>query len=179
MRGGNADDLIYAIKKIPDLHDYNTKNIIETCELNNDEKKCSTNKMCIFKSNECKMGLTKDYIVTFINRLTDEILADEYKLYELINKDKYSIYDVNDYYNFTNRNKQKIIKSNSVNITELLHFLKNQIVKFKTNLLKDNIKSKLINIITNTEAKLLERGDEFINILYILSSINIEIKDNT
>jgi hypothetical protein len=41
---------------------------------------------------------------------------------------------------------------------------------------KDNIKSKLVNIITNTEAKLLERGDEFINILYILSSINIEIK---
>ena len=69
------------------------------------------------------------------------------------------------------------IKSNSVNITELLHFLKNKVVKFKNTLLKDNIKSKLVNIITNTEAKLLERGDEFINILYILSSINIEIKD--
>jgi replication factor C subunit 2/4 len=66
------------------------------------------------------------------------------------------------------------IKSNSINITELLHFLKNKIIKFKV---KDNIKSKLINIITNIEARLLERGDEFINILYVLSSINIEIKD--
>ncbi len=69
------------------------------------------------------------------------------------------------------------IKSHSINITELLHFLKNKIIKFKTNLLKDNIKSKLVNIITNTEAKLLERGDEFINILYVLSSINVEIKN--
>jgi replication factor C subunit 2/4 len=69
----------------------------------------------------------------------------------------------------------KYIKSQSINITELLHFLKNKIIKFK---IKDSIKSRLVNIITNTEAKLLERGDEFINILYILSSINIEIKDN-
>ena len=66
------------------------------------------------------------------------------------------------------------IKSHSINITELLHFLKNKIIKFN---IKDNIKSKLINIITNTDAKLLERGDEIINILYVLSSINIEIKD--
>jgi replication factor C subunit 2/4 len=69
------------------------------------------------------------------------------------------------------------IKNHSVNITELLHFLKNKIVRFKSNILKDNIKSKMINIITNTEAKLLERGDEFINILYVLASINIEIKN--
>ncbi len=81
---------------------------------------------------------------------------------KIINNDIAKLVDVTQY-----------IKSHSINITELLHFLKNKIIKFK---IKDNIKSKLVNIITNTEAKLLERGDEFINILYILSSINIEIK---
>jgi hypothetical protein len=120
IEGGAENDLIYTIKKIPELNDYNTKNIIETCELNNDDKKCSTNKMCVYKNNDCKMGLTKDYIITFVNKLTDEILADEYKLFELINKDKYSISDINDYYNFTNRTKQKIIKSNSVNVDKIL-----------------------------------------------------------
>ena len=55
-----------------------------------------------------------------VNKLTDEILADEYKFFELINKEKYSISDVNDYSNFTNRNKQKIIKSNSVNVDKIL-----------------------------------------------------------
>jgi hypothetical protein len=121
--GGNRQlggELIHTIKKIPDLHNYSSKNIIETCEVMNDEKKCSTNKMCVFKGNECKMGLTKDYIIVYVNKLTDEILADEFKYFELINKDKYTISDVNDYYNFTNRNKQKIIKSNSVNVDKIL-----------------------------------------------------------
>ena len=117
---GGSNDLVHTIKKIPELNDYNTKNIIETCELNNDEKKCNMNKICYFKNNECKMGLTKEYIIIYVNKLTDEILADEYKYYELINKDKYSISDINDYYNFTNRNKQKIIKSNSVNVDKVL-----------------------------------------------------------
>lgn len=117
MYGG---DLVHTIKKLPDLNDYNTKNIIETCELYNDDKKCNANKMCTFKNNECKMGLPKDFIITYVNKLTDEILADEYKFFELINKEKYSISDVNDYYNFTNRSKQKIIKSNSVNVDKIL-----------------------------------------------------------
>jgi hypothetical protein len=116
----HGGDMIYAIKKIPDLQDYTSKNIIETCGVINNDKKCNTNKMCVFKGDECKMGLTKDYIVTFVNKLTDEILADEYKFFELINKEKYSISDVNDYSNFTNRSKQKIIKSNSVNVDKIL-----------------------------------------------------------
>jgi hypothetical protein len=117
LKGG---DLVHTVKKIPELNDYATKNIIETCELNNNDKKCITNKLCTWKNNECKMGLTKDYIITYVNKLTDEILANEYKFFELINKDKYSVTDVNDFYNFTNRPKQKIIKSNSVNVDKIL-----------------------------------------------------------
>ena len=113
-------DMVHTIKKLPELNDYNTKNIIETCEANNDDKKCTTNKLCAWKNNECKMGLTKDYIITYVNKLVDEILSNEYKYFELINKDKYSIGDINDYNNFTNRNKQKIIKSNSLNVDKVL-----------------------------------------------------------
>jgi replication factor C subunit 2/4 len=67
----------------------------------------------------------------------------------------------------------KYIKSQSINISELLHFIKEKIMNLK---IKDEVKSKLITIIANTESKLLERGDEFINVLYVLSEININLK---
>jgi replication factor C subunit 2/4 len=67
----------------------------------------------------------------------------------------------------------KYIKSQSINISELLHFIKEKIMSLK---IKDEVKSKLITIIANTESKLLERGDEFINVLYVLSEININLK---
>jgi replication factor C subunit 2/4 len=81
----------------------------------------------------------------------------------VINKDIANIVDIANY-----------IKSQSINISELLFFLKDKIIKLK---IKDNIKSKLIMIITNTEARLLERGDEFINIMYLLGEININLKN--
>ena len=67
----------------------------------------------------------------------------------------------------------QFIKNQSINISELLNFLKDKILDNKT---KDDIKSKLIQIITTTEARLLERADEYINILYLLSEININLK---
>lgn len=67
----------------------------------------------------------------------------------------------------------KYIKSQSINISEMLHFIKQKIMNLK---IKDEIKSKLITIIANTESRLLERGDEFINVLYVLSEININLK---
>jgi len=81
----------------------------------------------------------------------------------VINKDIANIVDIANY-----------IKSQSINISELLFFLKDKIINLK---IKDNIKSKLIIIITNTEARLLERGDEFINIMYLLGEININLKN--
>ena len=70
-------------------------------------------------------------------------------------------------------NLSQFIKNHSINISELLNFLKDKILESK---IKDDIKSNLIQIITTTEAKLLERADEYINILYLLSEININLK---
>jgi replication factor C subunit 2/4 len=100
-----------------------------------------------------------DDLVGSTSRETLDMIWDK-----TINNDIVNLVDITQY-----------IKTHSINITELLHFLKNNIIKYK---IKDKIKSKLINIITNTEAKLLERGDEFISILFVLSSINIEIKSS-
>ena len=141
MKGG---DLIHATKKLPELNDYLSKNIIETCELNNNEAKCDTNKICVWKNNECKMGLTKDIIIHNVNKLTDEILSNEFKYFELISKDKYSISDINDSTNFTIRHNQKIIKSNSVNVDKILSEIYGEenlpiLGKKRIKIVKDNI----------------------------------------
>ena len=62
------------------------------------------------------------------------------------------------------------IKNKCINLSDLLLFLHNKILESK---LKDKDKSKLLITITNTETKLIEGGDEFLNILYILSQINM------
>ena len=66
----------------------------------------------------------------------------------------------------------QFIKNQTINISELLNFLKDKILEHT---IKDETKSKLIQIITNTEARLLERADEYINILYLLSEINLNL----
>jgi replication factor C subunit 2/4 len=67
----------------------------------------------------------------------------------------------------------EFIKNQTINISELLAYLMNKILEYDT---LDDKKSKLISILSNTEAKILERGDEFINILYSLGEININLK---
>ena len=62
------------------------------------------------------------------------------------------------------------IKNKCINLNDLLLFLHNKILESK---LKDKDKSKLLITITNTETKLIEGGDEFLNILYLLSQINL------
>ena len=62
------------------------------------------------------------------------------------------------------------IKNKCINLNDLLLFLHNKILESK---LKDTEKSKLLITITNTETKLVEGGDEFLNILYLLSQINM------
>jgi replication factor C subunit 2/4 len=62
------------------------------------------------------------------------------------------------------------IKNKCINLNDLLLFSHNKILTSK---LQDTNKSNLLTTIINTETKLIEGGDEFINILYLLSQINL------
>jgi len=57
-----------------------------------------------------------------------------------------------------------------INLNQLLIFLKDKIIESK---LSDNIKSMIIIKIAETEARIIERGDEYINVLNILCMIYI------
>jgi replication factor C subunit 2/4 len=66
----------------------------------------------------------------------------------------------------------KDINNYGINLNQLLIFFKDKIIKTK---LSDDKKSNLLIIISNTESRLIERGDEYLNILNILCQINITL----
>ena len=62
------------------------------------------------------------------------------------------------------------INNFGININQFLIFLKDKIIETK---LTDDKKSNLIMVISNTESRLIERGDEYLNLLNILCQIYI------
>jgi replication factor C subunit 2/4 len=67
----------------------------------------------------------------------------------------------------------KNILNQSINLCELILFLKNKIINSKLN---DPEKSSLIINLIEIESRLYERGDEYLNLLYLLSNINLKLK---
>jgi replication factor C subunit 2/4 len=63
----------------------------------------------------------------------------------------------------------KFVINNSININDLLQFYNKKIIESN---LSDNKKSILITEILNISSKLLEKSDEFLQILYLFSLIN-------
>jgi len=64
------------------------------------------------------------------------------------------------------------IHNYGINLNQFLIFLKDKIIETK---LSDNKKSMIIMKIADTEARIIERGDEYINILNILCHIYINL----
>ena len=62
-----------------------------------------------------------------------------------------------------------------INLNQLLVFFKDKIIVIPT--LSDNKKSEIIMNIAKTEARLIERGDEYLNILNIMCKIFIFLKN--
>jgi replication factor C subunit 2/4 len=91
----------------------------------------------------------------------EKILLDIYN--KLINS---SIYEINDL-------AHEVINHN-ININNLLRFIKNKIINGN---IQDNIKSKIITEILNIYCKLMEKADEFLQILFLFTLINSNIKN--
>ena len=89
--------------------------------------------------------------------ITSEILLQE--IWDKLNIA--SIYEINDL--------AKYIINNGININDLLQYFNQKIIDSK---LSDTTKSYIISEILNISAKLLEKSDEFLQILYLFSLIN-------
>ena len=74
-----------------------------------------------------------------------------------------NIYDINDMAHF--------VINNGINLNNLLKFINNKILESNLN---DNIKTKIIIEILNISARLLEKSNEFLQIIYLFSLISFK-----
>lgn len=123
-----GNELVKIIKDIPDLSYYKINNQRIICE-NLNEDKCLKNPHCYYDTNgkstskssgTCKFSLTENKLLEFIKKMSNELVEQEIKAYELLKEKKYFVTDIVDYNNFTEKPGQRIIKSTNTNLQKIL-----------------------------------------------------------
>ena len=156
-------DNFFIIDKINQIEKYEIINQRNTCNIFNKDNDCNNNSHCIFNNNKCKMKLSKDQMVDYVNKLTSELIYNEIKQKEVLQIDDYFVSDIRNINIFIQRDKQTIIKNNNNNIKSI----------FKQILGNDNIpkigKKKKINNnlqIENINFPLIQSGNIYYQEIY-------------
>jgi hypothetical protein len=120
LDGGKYDRFIHITNKKSDLTKYKIINQRTLCKLNN-KNTCSTNPNCQLIRSECLFTLTKEMVIKFVNKVSEDLSNNNIRALEIMRTDKYYVSDIADQSKFTERTGQKIIKSNNTNIKRILN----------------------------------------------------------
>ena len=118
--GGKKLNLAHIIKELPKLDDYIVYNVRDYCEINTNKDKCSTNPHCLWKKDSCKMVMTENMAVDYVNKVIEEMIQDSIKFKEIIQDGSYYVSDIVDYNQYTIRPNQKIIKSSNFTLNKIM-----------------------------------------------------------
>ncbi len=161
QKGSKRELMTFITKEIPNLKNYIIHNIRDNCYTNNTKEKCDTNLHCIWKNNTCKLQLTEDMGIDYVNKVIEELVQDSISFKEIIQEHNYYVSDIVNSTQYTNRDSEKIIKVANLNITKILSELFG----------KDNIPKigKRHNFRINNEIddypELIEQGPQYIQII--------------
>jgi len=128
---GGTNKFIQIIDKIPNLNNYKIHNERDTCDVHTNKNECNENSHCVYSSGRCFMGLTRENIIMFINKITNELVDYDLKAFEILQIGDYFVSDIVDYTSYKERDGQKIIKSNSSVINKTLNELFGKNTNFK------------------------------------------------
>lgn len=121
QEGGKFDRLLIVSKTLPDLKNYIVNNDRSVCKVNDNKDKCNKNVHCKWTQNGCYMSLTQELIISFVNKISDELAQNELKALEILQVEGYFVSDIVDTNKFTERPGQKIVKSTSNTIKKVLN----------------------------------------------------------
>lgn len=121
--GGKTDKLIHIKSKHSVPQNYTINNNRNLCSENKTVNKCSINPHCSWAYGNCYLSLTKDTLITFVNKISEELAIGGLKAQEIFRIGDYFVSDIVDYNRFTIRDEQKIIRSTNKNITKILESL--------------------------------------------------------
>jgi hypothetical protein len=119
--GGKYDKLITISKNIPDLKNYQISNDRIVCKSTNTKDKCNKNPHCKWTQSGCYMSLIQELVISFVNKISDELAQNELKAVEILQVEGYFVSDIVDHNKFTERPEQKIIRSTSNIIKKVLN----------------------------------------------------------
>lgn len=125
QNGGKFDKLVHIINKVPDLTNYNIANDRSVCSINKTKDQCNiaNNAHCHWSHTGCYLSLTENMIITFVNKISEELGSNDLKALEIMKIGNYFVSDIVDYNRFTERPNQKIIRSSSNTIKKVLNDL--------------------------------------------------------
>ena len=118
--GGKHNKFVNILNKMPNLDNYEIQNNREVCETHKSKDQCIKSFHCHFAYDECHLGLTRDLVIVFVNKVSDELVSNEHKASEILKTNNYFVSDIVDYNRFHERDNQKIIKSSNNTINRVL-----------------------------------------------------------
>lgn len=121
QEGGKYDKLLVVSKNMPDLKGYVVNNDRSICKSNDSKDKCNKNVHCKWTQSGCYMSVTQELIISFVNKISNELAQNELKALEILQVEGYFVSDIVDVHKFTERPGQKIVKSTSNNIKKVLN----------------------------------------------------------
>ena len=120
QKGGKYDKLLHIAKSEPDYKTYVVDNNREACNIHKNKDECNQNVHCHWTRTGCYMSLTKELIIKYINKVSDELSLNESKAFEILRIDDYYVSNIVDYTKYTTRENQKIIRSTGSNVKKVL-----------------------------------------------------------
>lgn len=123
QKGGKYDKLVHIINNIPDTNHYMIKNTRDVCMAVKDRESCNANIHCRWSHDNCYFAATQNMIIKFVNKISQELVENDYKAHEILKEGDHFVSDIVDFNSFTHKEGQKIIKSSNTNINKLLNEL--------------------------------------------------------
>jgi hypothetical protein len=174
QEGGNAakDRFVVTRGPIKDdrLEGYRIDNHRKVCgSLGKDQ--CASNLHCSWSGDTCKYSTSRDMLVKFVNKISEELTSDDnLKMMEIMKEDEYFVSDIVDLNQYTERTGQKIVRSTSTNILRTLEemFGKEMVPKLGRRKIIKGVETDFLQ--RNAEHPLKDMGD--VQVQSVIDGIN-------
>lgn len=120
LEGGKYDKFVHVTSKLPNLSHYQINNERTACQELNTKDQCSTDPHCHWTHSGCLISLTREMIIKFVSKISDELASNDTNAFEIMKIHNYFVSDVVSYDKFTERTGQRVIKSTSSTIKKIL-----------------------------------------------------------
>jgi hypothetical protein len=123
QKGGKYEKLAHIVINEPNLTNYEVQNNRDVCRIHTNKDECDASYHCKYYHDSCYLSLTKEMAIKFVNKVSEELASNSLKAAEILQKGDYFVSDIVDYSRYTQRDKQKIIRSTNVAIGKTLNDL--------------------------------------------------------